>query len=51
MFVITNFLPEVCFLNLTQFEFSINDEIKDQCPVFDFWAYKLILRNIESLTE
>ena len=28
MFVITNILPEVCFLDLTQFEFSKNDEIK-----------------------
>ena len=33
MFVITNFLPEVCFLDLTQFEFSKNDEIRDQRPV------------------
>ena len=36
MFVIINFLPKVCFLDLTQFEFSKNDEIKDQRPVLIF---------------
>ena len=36
MFVITNFLPKVCFLDLTQFEFSKNDEIKDRRPVLIF---------------
>jgi len=28
--------PEVCTLDLTQFEFSKNDEIKDQRPVLIF---------------
>ena len=51
MFVITNILPEVCFLDLTQFEFSKNDEIKDQRPVLIFERVIYFLRSIGSLTE
>ena len=44
MFVITNFLPEVCFLDLTQFEFSKNDEIRDQRPVWFLRKHRVFNR-------